>query len=127
MKKAPEEFRLKTGMLPSDSSYGNNEIFVIPHYKVYDYEFDCIISDGEGWEHVSVTVHPKRKLATRTCTWQEMCFIKNLFWTEEETVVQFHPPKSEYVNCHAFCLHLWRKVGSEFELPPAIMVGPKNM
>lgn len=35
---------------------------------------------------------------------------------------QFHPPESEYVNNHPSCLHLWRKIGSEFETPPKILV-----
>ena len=42
----------------------------------------------------------------------------------EEAVVQIHPPRSEYVNFHETCLHLWKPVGREVELPPAWMVGP---
>jgi hypothetical protein len=40
-------------------------------------------------------------------------------------VVQFHPPKSQYVNCHPYCLHLWRNKNQEVILPPSILVGPK--
>src|ERR1700733_966886 len=47
---------------------------------------------SEGWEHVSVSTR------NRTPNWQEMSFVKDLFWNEEECVVQFHPPKSTYVN-----------------------------
>lgn len=78
-----------------------------------------IASDGMGWEHVSVS------LPSRCPTWEEMCYIKNLFWDETDTVIQYHPPKSEYVNAHPYCLHLWRKIGYEFPLPESIMVGPK--
>ena len=54
-----------------------------------------------------------------------MCFVKDLFWDETETVIQFHPPRSEYVNNHNFCLHLWRhKEGHR--LPPSILVGLKS-
>lgn len=35
-----------------------------------------------------------------------------------ETVIQFHPPEADYVNIHRYCLHLWRKVGVNCELPP---------
>ena len=42
---------------------------------------------------------------------------------EEETVVQFHPKKSEYVNTHPYCLHLWRRQSEEYELPPKWMIG----
>lgn len=44
----------------------------------------------------------------------------------EETVVQFHPPKSEYVNAHGGCLHLWKCVSQSFPIPPSILVGPKT-
>jgi hypothetical protein len=75
--------------------------------------------ESEGWEHVSVSTR-------RRCpNWQEMCFVKDLFWDAETLVVQFHPPKSEWVNNHSFCLHLWSKGG--FPRPPAILVGVKSM
>src|SRR3990167_1899538 len=76
--------------------------------------------NGKLWEHVSVS------MTNRTPTWEEMCFVKNLFWEDEETVVQFHPKKSEYRNLHPYCLHLWKRVGEEFELPPAIAVAPEG-
>lgn len=69
------------------------------------------------WEHVSVS------LEHRCPTWEEMCIVKNLFWDEEETVIQIHPPRSQYVNYHPFCLHLWRYRGI-MPAPPAIAVGP---
>ncbi len=71
-----------------------------------------IFSWGCGWEHVSVS-YPNR------CpTWEEMCKVKDMFWNEDECVVEYHPPKSECVNKHPYCLHLWRKIGEDFELPP---------
>ena len=69
-------------------------------------------SFGGGWEHVSVSYR------RRTPTWDEMCKVKDMFWNDDETVVQFHPKKSEYKNLHPYCLHLWRKCGEDFELPP---------
>lgn len=71
------------------------------------------------WEHVSVS------LPSRSPTWEEMCLIKNLFWGEDETVIQYHPPKSEYVNNHQYCLHLWKPIGKTIETPPSILVGIK--
>jgi hypothetical protein len=47
-----------------------------------------------------------------------MCAIKAIFWDDEETVIQFHPKKSEYVNTNPNCLHLWKIKGHDFELPP---------
>lgn len=76
-------------------------------------------NDGMGeWEHVSVS------LATRVPTWQEMCLVKDLFWDEGETVIQFHPPKSEYVNFHKFTLHLW-KPPYDVPTPPTETIGPR--
>lgn len=33
---------------------------------------------------------------------------KDMFFKEDEIVVQYHPAKSEYVNNMPNCLHLWR-------------------
>ena len=68
------------------------------------------------WEHVSVS------LPNRTPNWREMSFIKDLFWHGEETVLQFHPKESEYVDIHPNCLHLSKKDGVEHELPPMALV-----
>jgi len=86
-----------------------------PTLKVICSPFD----DGE-WQHVSVSL-PKT-----TPSWEQMCVVKNLFWGEDETVIQFHPKKSEYVNNCGQCLHLWRKRFHEHELPPSILVGIKQ-
>lgn len=69
------------------------------------------------WEHVSVSTR------TRCPNWPEMCFIKSLFWDDEETVVQFHPPKSQYINQHPYCLHLWKPLMQDIPLPPRIAIG----
>ena len=83
-------------------------------------EYFIIASNGGGWEHVSVS-----SSTNKVPNWEVMCMIKDLFFNQDETVVQFHPKKSEYVNNHKYCLHLWRKQGSEHELPPSILVGVK--
>ncbi len=114
--KVPNQFRIRTGSMGSEDSYGNNGLFEIPYQS---FKLRVIASDGEGWEHVSVS------LPNRVPNWYEMCFIKDLFWNEEECVVQFHPPKSEYINNHPNCLHLWKPVGKEFDAPPSILVGVK--
>lgn len=104
----------------SDESYGNSGAFLIPRKgKINSYFFIAIASDGAGWEHVSVSI-PSEK---RTPTWEEMCYIKDLFWDEDEAVVQYHPPKSKYVNNHPYCLHLWRPVGYPLPVPDSILVG----
>lgn len=61
-------------------------------------------ADEDGWEHVSVSPYPE----SITPSWDDMCKIKDIFWDEEEAVLQIHPPKSKYVNLMQNCLHLWR-------------------
>ncbi len=87
------------------------------------YQVRIIASDGEGWQHVSVSIVDR---PNKTPSWKDMCAIKDLFWNEDDCVIQFHPPKSEYVNNHAGCLHLWKCTdGREQPMPPSIMVGIK--
>jgi len=74
--------------------------------------------EDSEWQHVSVS------LPNRCPTWKEMCFVKKLFWGEDETVIQFHPNKSEYINNHPYVLHLWRHRNGH-QLPPSILVGIK--
>lgn len=81
--------------------------------------FSAIASNGGGWEHVSVSPWGNKK---RCPTWEEMCAIKDLFFEEGETVMQLHPPKSECVNLHPYCLHLWRPKRGEIPLPPRAYV-----
>lgn len=64
--------------------------------------FTVVFSEGAGWDHVSVS-HPGR-----LPTWTEMCAVKELFFRDDEAVMQLHPPKTSYVNNHVYCLHLWR-------------------
>lgn len=108
-----EKYRIRVGLLASDSTYGNNGAFNVP---VNNRMALCVVSDGAGWEHVSVS------FPGRTPTWDEMCKVKSLFWKEEEPVVQYHPPKSEYMNNHAHCLHLWRPTNQTLPRPPLILV-----
>lgn len=63
----------------------------------------CVIASiDDGWEHVSVS------LANRNPSWDEMCYIKKVFFEDEDLCLQFHPRKSQYVNHHPHCLHMWK-------------------
>jgi len=114
--------RVRDGHYGSDDSYGMTGAFQLigpngVHMLVMSSDGN---REGEGWEHVSVS------MKNRTPNWGEMCFVKDIFWTEHETVVQFHPPKSEYVNFHPYCLHLWRHKVMSMPMPPSLLVGPKS-
>lgn len=120
---APEQYRQKNaGDWSSDESDGNNGAFAIPASAAKKRPLIRIIaSDGEGWEHVSVST------ATRCPTWAEMCFVKEMFWDEEDAVMQLHPPRSRWVNNHPYCLHLWRPTEVEIPLPADVLVGYKEL
>ncbi len=125
MFKVPNQFRERRHpLLKSDDSAGNNGFFVIPHNKIKNYVFTVNASCGMGWEHVSVSVRANKMTsdATRCPTWEEMCTIKDLFWDYEDCVVQYHPPKSEYVNMHPYVLHLWRPTNQNIPSPPTKLV-----
>lgn len=110
-----ERYRIKIGPLASDASYGMNGAFTINYAGT---ELHVIISDGEGWDHVSVSTWH------RCPTFDELKWIKNLFWEKDETVIHFWPKESEYVNFHPYTLHLWKKQGVDYELPPKKFIGP---
>lgn len=119
IKPVVEAGRTRSGILASDPSYGNNGMFMImgPQGEA----LACMVSDGagvgEGWEHVSVSC------ASRCPTWEEMAYVKDLFWMEEECVVQYHPPKSEYVDCCKRALHMWRHATVTIPRPPIHLLG----
>lgn len=115
MKNLNEILSNKRLLIKKQALDGIQATLVHPNYKLGS--VIIVFSFGQGWEHASIS------LAKRCPTWDEMCMIKDIFWNEEECVVQYHPPKSQYVNVHPYCLHLWKKIGSEFETPPKILIG----
>lgn len=78
-----------------------------------------VICSWDFWDHVSVAPSKKRI----TPSWDDMCMIKDIFFKDDEAVIQIHPPKDEYVNNMPNCLHLWRWNEGEMTLPPSFMVG----
>jgi len=107
-----EQYRRSHPLLGSSPAGANYGFFVIERISG-DLRVISSGSDGEfGWEHVSVS------LEDRLPTWDELRLVKDLFWDDEETVIQFIPKKSRYVNYCKTCLHLWKKVGVDHELPP---------
>ena len=74
---------------------------------------------GEPWEHVSVSL---AEYDNATPSWREMHFVKRLFWRDDETVMQLHPPEAAKVNVYEGCLHLWKPTRTEILLPPQACV-----
>lgn len=125
----PEKYRNGAGFLPKGDPWwtppgaGNNGVFFLPMQRKVKagrlrYYLKVICSDGEQWEHVSVS------MPDRCPTWPEMCHVKGLFWDPEDCVIQYHPPASTYVNHHPYVLHLWRPDGIQIPTPPTYMIGP---
>lgn len=86
-------------------------------------ELRVIVSNGYGWDHVSVS------FAHRCPTWGEMEWVRRKFFKPEEFAFQYHAPLADYVdgsmkgNCRT-CLHMWRPHEAEnFPVPPKWMVG----
>jgi hypothetical protein len=113
----PNQYRIRTGMMGSEDRIGNAGAFAIK--LKHGQAVFVIASDGMGWEHVSVSRRD------RCPTWDEMCQVKAMFWDADDCVVQFHPARSEYVNNHPYCLHMWRPVRAEMPIPHSLLVGVK--
>ena len=75
-----------------------------------------IASNGDGWDHVSVS------LEHRMPTWTEMDAIKRMFFKPNEIAVEYHVPPSDHINIHPHVLHLWRPQRVKIPLPPKWMV-----
>lgn len=108
-----EKDRMANGEFASDISCGNNGAFRI-YCPLTKKVLFVIVSDGEGWDHVSVS------MKNRTPAWIEMCFIKDIFWSKDEVVIQYHPREVDYINVHEHCLHMWR---SQSEIMPKPHLG----
>lgn len=125
----PEASRLTDGPLGTAPNAGQYGAFDVPSPEpgwmlalICDDGSDADVPESLGWEHVSVRAI--RGKQSRTPTWKEMAFVKDLCWDDEDVVVQYHPRKSEYVNLHPNVLHLWRRL--DLPTPPSILVGPKT-
>ena len=91
-----------------------------------------MFSNQLGWEHLSVSTPNK------TPTWDQMCKMKSIFWNDDETCVEYHPAKDQYVNMHPHCLHIWRPIHNDqfineptskeelLPVPPHFLVGFKD-
>lgn len=102
----PEKYRIEGNLY---GNTGNNGCFLYHQLRI-------IASEGDGWEHVSVS------LVNRIPYWSHMCTVKNMFWDKEDCVIQYHPPESDYVRNHPHVLHLWRPIGILLPMPPILLV-----
>ena len=103
------------GVNPLDYDRERNGIFVIPYGNVH---LCVIVSIGRGWEHISVLTE------TRCPTWEEMSYVAQLFFKEDEVAMQLHDPRSDHINNHLpFVLHWWRPNAlKKIPLPPKVLL-----
>jgi hypothetical protein len=106
---APSGAKLSIG-----SHSGDGKMVALDHSNGERHVVDALT----GWEHVSVQVEP----ATRTPTWDEMAWVKQLFWEPEECAVEYHPPASQYVRANPYRLHLWRPKHATIPMPSVSVV-----
>jgi hypothetical protein len=116
-----EAGRVRGGPYGSDRSLGPYGCFNIQGPCGSALHIMATAGFDTGWEHVSVST-PRRPP-----NWQEMCFVKDLFWADDECVMQLHPPKADYVNNHPHCLHLWKPTRTTIPTPPAVLVGNRAL
>lgn len=87
-------------------------------YKLGKRFATVIWSNGGGWDHVSIAPFKRNY----TPSWEDMCKLKDMFFGESETVVQYHQAKKAYVNNVSNCLHLWRPIDDKLPIPPTEFV-----
>lgn len=121
-----ERCRYKHGLAASRKVDGPNGLFDVPvtmlGFDVPGLMIRMQVSNGLGWEHVSVSICGRKT----TPPWELMAAIKDFLWEPEDCVMQLHPPQNDYVNFHPGCLHLWRPLQADIPRPPSMMVGPKE-
>lgn len=70
--------------------------------------------DGREWYHVSFS------FPDHLPTYDDLQRVRKCFIGEAYTALQIFPPKSEYVNFHQFCLHLYVCLSEEI-VPDSIL------
>lgn len=82
---------LRIGKFPGNAQCG---AFAVPYPVITNTLLRVIANSYDDWDHVSVS------LKKRCPTWEEMDFIKRLFFHPHETAMQIHPSVSKHVNIH---------------------------
>jgi hypothetical protein len=109
-----DDYRVTHPLLGAGDAY--NGAFLVPYPRT-GVTLKVIVSDGDGWDHVSVS------LDNRCPNWLEMDFIKRLFFQPQETAMQLHVPETDHISFHPNCLHLWRPQYGAIPRPPNELVG----
>lgn len=101
-----EEIKQNKHILNSGKAMFGFDAFIV---KVMGNEYHVVASIEPKQEHISITLKTKKRIPT----WEEMKAIKDIFFYDEEECYQVFPKKSEYVNIHPYCMHIWRNKNEE--------------
>lgn len=66
---------------------------------------DTLTIDGREWRHLSVSRR------SRTPSHEDMMAAAEAFLDRDHVALSIYPRRSEWVNVHEFCLHLWQPIG----------------
>jgi hypothetical protein len=81
-----------------------------------------LVGSSDGWEEMGLLLpawdHVSVSGQLRTPDWDEMRWVAEQFFEDDECLVQFRPARADYIDCHPHTLHWWRMVGVEFPVPP---------
>lgn len=99
-----------------------NGMFLIPRKGNFRGFYQVIATDGAGWDHISVCLLDSNfNFRERTLTWDEMCEIKDIFFKNNETTVEFHPREEDYIDEHPWVLHMWKSTAEAFPIPKKLI------
>jgi hypothetical protein len=110
-----ERWRITTGKMASDATYGWNGHFLVP---LEGQIWLVRISDEMGWRHLSVSNSQNRKLPD----WMVLRRLKEAFYADEEWACQYFPAREEYINDCQWCLHLWSPLNDTLPTPSFVLV-----
>lgn len=107
-----EPFRVPTpDGVDADSEDG---FFVVKNHGFR--EINVVVSTEGGWDLVSVMTRGSSP------TWDEMCLVREIFFRDDETAIQYSVPKPERISTHKFALHWWRPHTLELPRPPRELI-----
>ena len=125
MFKVPEHYRVKTGKYASTEAEGNNGMFVIPtNSKKYIY---ALAKEINGYEILSIHVSDHLKAIKGqplvvTPSHDILKQMRDLFWGQEDRVVQIHFPLPERANFYnSNVIVLYRPKERSLPAPPAAL------
>ena len=95
--------------------------FTMKFYEIYNPYYAMLKAENKDDATKKYSVSHKDKILS----WEVMNEVKDMFFLENEVVMQLHPIKDKYINNHKKCLHLWRLINEKIPTPPIWMVGVK--